>query len=73
MAGPSSASYLPSVASSRRFRVYHFSGCNDGLDVFSVSRRIGHGSAALTLWTYAHRFTKKEAKAAEAIEAALTQ
>lgn len=46
---------------------------NSGLDVFSVSRRIGHGSAALTLRTYTHLFTSKDAQAADAIEAALTR
>lgn len=42
-----------------------------GLDVYSVSRRIGHSSAALTLKTYTHLFRHKETEAAEAIEAAL--
>lgn len=44
---------------------------NGGLDVFSVSRRIGHGSPALTLKTYTHLFSKKDTQAAEAIESAL--
>ncbi len=42
-----------------------------GLDVFSVSRRIGHGSAALTLRTYTHLFATKDAQAVDAIEKAL--
>jgi len=42
-----------------------------GLDVYQVSRRIGHSSATLTLKTYTHLFRRKEAEAAEAIEAAL--
>lgn len=41
-----------------------------GLDVYSVSRRIGHSSAALTLKTYTHLFRSKEQEAANAIEAA---
>ncbi len=50
----------------------HVSALIDGgLDVFSVSRRIGHGAAALTLRTYTHLFSKKDAEAADAIEAAL--
>lgn len=50
----------------------HVSALIDGgLDVFSVSRRIGHGSAALTLRTYTHLFSKKDTEAADAIEAAL--
>ncbi len=41
-----------------------------GLDVYQVSRRIGHSSASLTLKTYTHLFRSKESEAAEAIEAA---
>ncbi len=37
----------------------------------TVSRRIGHGSAAFTLRTYAHLLSKKDTAAAAAIEAAL--
>lgn len=42
-----------------------------GLDVFSVSRRIGHGSAALTLKVYTHLFSNKDTEAADAIESVL--
>jgi integrase len=42
-----------------------------GLDVLTVSRRLGHGSPVVTLNTYAHLFAKTDEKAAEAIEAAL--
>ena len=42
-----------------------------GLDVFSVSRRIGHNSPALTLKVYSHLFTEKASVAIEAIEAVL--
>jgi integrase len=42
-----------------------------GLDVVSVSRRLGHGSAAITLNVYAHQFTTKDAAAAGAIDAAM--
>ena len=41
-----------------------------GLDVYSVSRRIGHSNASLTLKTYTHMFRNKEDEAVEAIEAA---
>ena len=44
-----------------------------GLDVFAVSRQIGHGSASLTLRTYTHRFSHKDSEAVEAIEKALTR
>ena len=42
-----------------------------GLDVHAVSKRIGHGSAALTLSTYTHQFHNRDAEATAAIEAAL--
>jgi integrase len=42
-----------------------------GLDVYSVSRRIGHSDPAVTLRTYTHMFSKKDSAAAQAIEAAL--
>ncbi len=42
-----------------------------GLDVFSVSRRIGHSSAGFALKTYTHLFSQKDAAADAAIEAAL--
>lgn len=41
-----------------------------GLDVVSVSRRLGHASPALTLNVYAHLFRDSDDRAAEAIEAA---
>lgn len=42
-----------------------------GLDVVSVSRRLGHASPALTLSVYSHLFTNTDDKAAAAIDAAL--
>jgi integrase len=42
-----------------------------GLDVLTVSRRLGYGSPAVTLTTYAHLFSKTDVAAASAIEAAL--
>lgn len=42
-----------------------------GLDVLTVSRRLGHGNPTVTLTTYAHLFEKTDAAAAKAIEAAL--
>ncbi len=42
-----------------------------GLDVYQVSRRIGHGSASLTLKPDTHLLRSKETESAEAIEAAL--
>jgi integrase len=62
---------LPKV-SFHALRHRHVSALIDGgLDVFSVSRRIGHASAALTLRTYTHLFSKKDAVADAAIDAAL--
>jgi integrase len=42
-----------------------------GLDVVTVSRRLGHGSPAITLTVYAHLFSKTDTAAAQAIEAAM--
>lgn len=42
-----------------------------GLDVLTVSRRLGHGTRVVTLNTYAHLFEKTDSLAATAIEAAL--
>ena len=41
-----------------------------GLDVLTISRRIGHASPAITLTVYAHLFKNTDARAAEIIEAA---
>ena len=41
-----------------------------GVDVVKVSRRLGHGSATITLNVYAHLFNKTDDSAAIAIEAA---
>jgi integrase len=39
-----------------------------GIDVVSVSRRLGHSSPVITLRTYAHQFDSTDTRAAEAIE-----
>jgi len=44
-----------------------------GLDVVTVSRRLGHASPALTLSTYSHLFKNSDHQAAAAIDAALAQ
>jgi integrase len=41
-----------------------------GLDVLTISRRIGHASAAITLTVYGHLFANTDAGAAEIMEAA---
>jgi integrase len=41
-----------------------------GLDVLTISRRIGHASPSITLDVYGHMFKNTDAKAAEIIEAA---
>jgi hypothetical protein len=43
-----------------------------GLDVVSISRRLGHASPALTLSIYAHLFENKNESDAAAIDAAVT-
>ena len=40
-----------------------------GLDVVTVSRRLSHGSPAITLTVYAHKFASNDTAAAEAIDA----
>jgi integrase len=40
-----------------------------GLDVLTISRRIGHASAAITLSVYGHMFGNTDSKAAEVLEA----
>ena len=42
-----------------------------GVDVVTISKRLGHASLAITLKIYAHLFRKDDGKAAEAINAAL--
>lgn len=42
-----------------------------GLDVVTVSRRLGHANPTVTLTVYAHLFQKTDHTAAAAIEAAL--
>jgi integrase len=42
-----------------------------GLDVLTISRRLGHGSAAFTLNTYTHLFADKGDAAAQAMDAAM--
>lgn len=42
-----------------------------GIDVVTISKRLGHASPAITLKVYAHLFRKRDDKAADAINAAL--
>jgi integrase len=42
-----------------------------GVDIMTISRRLGHGSAAFTLATYGHLFANTDAAAARAIDAAM--
>jgi integrase len=44
-----------------------------GLDVLTVSRRIGHASPAITLDVYGHMFKNTDARAAEIMEAAFAR
>lgn len=44
-----------------------------GLDVLTISRRLGHGSPAITLRVYGHLFTNSDDRAAQIIEAALAR
>jgi integrase len=42
-----------------------------GLDVVTISRRLGHANPTVTLNTYAHLFRKSDTVAAAATEAAM--
>jgi integrase len=42
-----------------------------GLDIVTVSQRIGHASPEVTLKVYAHRFVARDSAAAQAIDAAM--
>jgi integrase len=42
-----------------------------GVDIVTISKRLGHASPNVTLRVYAHLFRKDDAKASEAINAAL--
>ena len=42
-----------------------------GVDVVTISKRLGHASPTITLNVYAHMFSNTDAKAAAAINAAL--
>ena len=42
-----------------------------GLDILTISRRLGHGSPGITLGIYAHLFSNTDATAAKAMDAAL--
>jgi integrase len=42
-----------------------------GVDIVTISRRLGHASPNITLGVYAHLFRKSDANAADAINAAL--
>ena len=44
-----------------------------GLDVLTISRRIGHASAAITLDVYGHMFKNTDTRAAEIMEAAFAR
>ena len=44
-----------------------------GLDVLTISRRIGHASAAITLGVYGHMFGNTDARAAEIMEATFSK
>ena len=44
-----------------------------GMDVLTISRRLGHGSPTITLGVYGHLFTNTDDRAAEIIESALAR
>ena len=42
-----------------------------GVDIVTISKRLGHASLNITLKVYAHLFCKDDSKASDAINAAL--
>ena len=44
-----------------------------GMDVLTISRRLGHGSPVITLKTYGHLFGNTDARAAEIMEATFSK
>jgi integrase len=44
-----------------------------GMDVLTISRRLGHGSPTITLAVYGHLFKNTDARAAEIMEAAFAR
>jgi integrase len=44
-----------------------------GLDVLTISRRLGHGSPAITLAVYGHLFANTDDRAAQVMEAAFRE
>lgn len=62
---------LPKV-SMHAWRHTHASQLIDsGLDVLTISRRLGHGSPSITLDVYGHRFKRKDEGAAAVFESAI--
>jgi len=44
-----------------------------GIDVLTISRRLGHASPTITLGVYGHLFSSADDQAAQIIEAPLTR
>jgi integrase len=44
----------------------------NGLDILTISRRLGHGSPTITLSVYGHLFPQTDDRAAQIMEAAFT-
>ena len=45
---------------------------SQGLDVLTISRRLGHSSPAITLAVYGHLFANSDDRAAKVLDAAFT-
>jgi hypothetical protein len=48
----------------------HCSGSRSGVDIVTVSRRLGHGNPSITLTVYAHLFSNTDERAADVVETA---
>jgi integrase len=60
------------LSTCRRRKNNHRSARDAGVDVVTISKRLGHASPAITLKIYAHLFRKDDGKASAAINAALS-
>jgi integrase len=65
------AQHLPPVTFHALRHTHASALISAGLDVLTVSRRLGHSSPVITLLTYGHMFGNTDAAAAKAIDAAM--
>jgi integrase len=62
---------LPAVAFHGLRHIHASQLIDAGVDIVTISRRLGHAKPDITLRIYAHLFRKDDSKASEAINAIL--